>query len=233
VSDKCEWCGLTAEHESHLCVLKDDSVHRMEIHLASAPLTGTSLAYIGRVVEEAQKAHPGKLIDITIRHIGHWGKSPIEGLIPLQEAINKPSFITMTHENKQNDGLQCTKCGRRGIPICATGRDCFLCAPCPELEIVPKGTLDENKFHCDEREHYHGTAMDVEIIEDEDCGERVFLTSREALEQAAHQSVFPTQYAVAVESPDWLKDSWFCTNHPPGSEIEVKKGEKCFCGRTE
>jgi hypothetical protein len=29
------------------------------------------------------------------------------------------------------------------------------------------------------------------------------------------------------------KSVWLCSNHPPGSAVEVKKGEACYCGRSE
>jgi len=29
------------------------------------------------------------------------------------------------------------------------------------------------------------------------------------------------------------RKTWICENHPPGSEIEVNKGESCYCGRVE
>lgn len=28
-------------------------------------------------------------------------------------------------------------------------------------------------------------------------------------------------------------ENWVCTNHAPGSEVSVAKGEKCYCGRTK
>lgn len=27
--------------------------------------------------------------------------------------------------------------------------------------------------------------------------------------------------------------TWTCTNHPPGSDVQVEKGKACFCGRVE
>jgi hypothetical protein len=53
-----------------------------------------------------------------------------------------------------------------------------------------------------------------------------------------HVATIPCQVegdTITVPSFDLpTSDTWLCSNHPPGSEIEVKKGEKCsVCGRIE
>jgi hypothetical protein len=42
----------------------------------------------------------------------------------------------------------------------------------------------------------------------------------------ATMSILPKRVAEAMADA-----SWKCTNHPPGSEIDVPVGEACYCGR--
>lgn len=123
MSEKCELCGLTQEHERRVCELKDPSTHKMELNVSE--LTEDVLYWIRDQVEEMQDALPSKWIDLRIK-----------GIAP---RLQRASFIPMAHE----------------------------------------------KFE-DLRTHEYPT--------------------------------YPT---------------WVCDNHSPGSEIEVKKGDACCCGRVE
>lgn len=98
MSDKCEWCGLAAEHESRLCILKDNSTHRMTLDLAAAPMSVALLYWIKNEVDEAQAKH-GKMVELTIKHIGHW---PATNLAMNQTLNDPPTNVTEMAAGKQS-----------------------------------------------------------------------------------------------------------------------------------
>lgn len=176
MSDKCEWCGLTAEHESRLCILKDDSTHRMTLDLAAAPMSVALLYWIKNEVDEAQAKH-GKMVELTIKHIGHW---PAANLA-MNRALNDPP-TNVTEIAAAKSSL---------IPI----------------------------VHQDKPDPWDGTVFGRFNDDPSWEGFQVWLKGQGEGEGG--------EVDMRVSS------GWVCTNHPPGSAVEVRKGEKCYCGRAE
>lgn len=203
MSDKCGWCGLAAEHESQPCAIKDDSTHRIELHLSSRPLTKTNLAWIVRAIEEVQEAHPGKLLDVQLRHIGSMPKHEpfltVEGGNGQWKCNGCGSWYAWA--SKDEDELEhCPKC-------CGTKIKCPVIGKSPIEQTLP---LQEELNKAGMPLPSNLTVTGAEIL-------------RRNMEHFS-----PKNEASRLFIPTWL-----CTAHPPGSEVEVKKGEKCFCGRGE
>jgi hypothetical protein len=184
---------------------------------------------------------PGNGLDQTAERNGLITASNI---VTKRYTDSKPSFIPMAHESKSRlHG--CSQCD--AIVECVGHEHdggLFVCSECN-----------------DEREHYHGKATGVEVgfegssystSKRHECkygdgsGTMAYFTTerliKESLGKATNVRIFGDGDGSAlilerIEDDSPLKvnmiEVWTCTAHAPGSEIEVKKGESCYCGRTE
>lgn len=176
MSDKCDLCGLTAEHERRVCTLKDDSTHKLEFETNVPALTGTALAWIGEQVDAAQKANPGKWLEVTIR-----------GIAPMPQ---RSSFIPMTHENKPTERHK--------------------------SKVIRVGTSPSS-----------GKVADW-VFDGEGKGIGLDASSATGEQYLGGYSIEELQAIYDSNS-----DTWECSNHPPGSEVQVEKGKSCYCGMKE
>jgi hypothetical protein len=159
--------------------------------------------------------------------------------------IKCPVYDSLAHENKpplsesEKAWMWNTLCGSNRVPM-----------P-PDFPANA-----EVKFHCDEcedeREHYHnhtaiGTLLMLNDVPTTNLPSDADLrkTLKSELNRRAMALGYPidphTGFATSGMGADYrlvaeeLKkvSVWVCANHPPGSEVEVKKGEACYCGNRE
>jgi hypothetical protein len=176
---------------------------------------------------------PGNGLDQTAERNGLITASNI---VTKRYVDRKPSFIPMAHESKSR---------------------LHGCSQCDAIVECVGHEHDGGLFVCsecnDEREHYHGAPTYLRIEID---GQRVSLpaaTKDQTLwelytREGVHIGSIPCEGEVegagSVVDAEALRgeiaarlgaaQGWLCANHPPGSEIEVKKGEGCsVCGRGE
>jgi hypothetical protein len=128
-------------------------------------------------------------------------------------AQGKPSLIPMAHEN--NKVVTCELCGQIHDASMAYGGTTIIgCPEVPEGMLIPSNTDWAKMLKAARAERARSLGYPV----DPNTG---FATSG-----------MGADYHLVAEE---LRETsvWICTNHPPGSEIEVKKGEACYCGNKE